>query len=114
MFGRGLNPFQVGNDLLKANFLQLLLYHFAIANDGVERSSQFVTHVRQELALGLAGCFRGFFGDGQLGILRFQRDTGVVFLEENLLTQPNGFPPISAISVSRNQRESRQPKEAAH
>ncbi len=46
------------------------LEHLAVADDGVERRSQFVAHVRQELVFGSAGGVGGFLGLQQFFIGR--------------------------------------------
>jgi len=49
---------EVRYKLLLATVGRVFLQNFAVANDGIERGSQFVAHIGQELALGSIGDFR--------------------------------------------------------
>jgi len=49
---------EVGYQLLLAAVGRVFLKDLAVTNDGVERGSQFVAHIGQELALGSIGDFR--------------------------------------------------------
>ena len=65
------NFLQVGDKTLLAQLARVLLEHFAVTDDRVERCAQFVTHVGQERAFGAVG----IFGCG-LCFLRFGRRAG--------------------------------------
>ena len=54
----------------------LLLEHFAVADDGVQRRAQFVAHVGQELALGLVGALGGLHQHLQLLVALFELGVG--------------------------------------
>ena len=59
VFTGKLNPFKILDILCVLRIARLLLEHFAVSNDRVEGSTQFVAHVGKEYALG-STCF---FGD---------------------------------------------------
>ena len=55
MFPGSLNLLQVLDVFHLAQFVCFFLQHFAVADDGVERSAQFVAHIREKRALGPVG-----------------------------------------------------------
>ncbi len=65
VFSRSLNFLQILDVLDFPHFLRFFLQHFAIANDCVERSAQFVAHIREERALGPVGILGGKLGAKQ-------------------------------------------------
>src|SRR5437016_3132170 len=54
-----MNLAKIGEELLLSEIFGLLFEHLRIADDGVERCSQLVAHVRQKLALCLVGSLGG-------------------------------------------------------
>ncbi len=72
-----------------AGILGILAQHLAVADDGVERRTQLVTHVCQECALGAAGFFGSLFGRNQfllhaLALGDFIAQIGNMPLQRNL------------------------------
>ena len=57
---------EVRDRFLLVEVLSLLLQHFAVADNRVQRRPELVAHVRQELALGAVGGFGRILGLEQL------------------------------------------------
>src|SRR3974390_2408279 len=55
MAAGSLDFLEIGNELLLPVVGRILLKNLAVADDCIERSAQFMAHVRQELALGAVG-----------------------------------------------------------
>src|SRR2546423_2932958 len=54
MFTRKLDFLKIANMVSVLGITRFFLQHFAVTNDRIERSAQFVTHVRKEYAFGAA------------------------------------------------------------
>src|SRR5581483_3641857 len=67
----------------------LLLQHFAVADDGVERGAQLMAHVRQELALGFRGGQGLLLGFAQRRVHRLQFLLVLLHLPEHLVVSVN-------------------------
>ena len=85
----------------------LLLQHLAVTDDGIEGSTQLVTHIRQEGAFRAVGGLGGFFGPAQFFIdplaLGYILDTSLVAKQVIILVVNGagvlGNPDYSAIAV---------------
>ena len=62
MFAGRFDAAQIHQHVLFVALLGNLLQHLAVADHGIERRAQFVTHVGHELALRAVGRFGGFLG----------------------------------------------------
>ena len=62
MLARAVDLLQVGDGMLLAQVLRVLLQHFAVTDDGIERRAQLVAHVGEKGALGPIGLLGGGFG----------------------------------------------------
>src|SRR5437867_6654402 len=63
MLAGHLDLFQIRSELIKVLRRRVLEKDFGVSDDRIQRSPQFVTHVRQEFTLGAACDFRGLFGN---------------------------------------------------
>ena len=91
MSAGGVNLLEVRLKFLLTEVFSFFLEHFAVADDGIERRAQLVTHVRQKRALGLAGglcCCSGFL---QLRVLGLQQFARAPLLLQQALTQLLGL-----------------------
>ena len=62
MFAGRLNLLQVADVRYFFRILHFLFEHFAVADDGIERRPQFMTHVGEEGALGAVRLLCSLFG----------------------------------------------------
>ena len=81
----------------------VVLQDLSIAEDGVHRRANLVTHVDEENALGTIGSFSRVFGFLEICILSFKDFAGVLFLGKQLPFKFEGF--CTAFLLQRLLRE---------